>query len=56
MLTVAGQVVGTGLAGVVFCLVRLGSDSLLPAIALHASLNALGFALSWAFARRLRSL
>ncbi|MCB0914541.1 MAG: CPBP family intramembrane metalloprotease [Actinobacteria bacterium] len=56
LLTVAGQVVGTGLAGVVFCLVRLGSDSLLPAIALHASLNALGFALSWAFARRLRSL
>lgn len=54
--TVAGQVVGTALAGVGFCAVRLLSDSLLPAIALHASLNALGFALSWAFARRLRDL
>lgn len=54
--TVGGQVLGTGLAGVGFCLLRLWSDSLLPAIALHASLNALGFALSWAFARRLRAL
>lgn len=54
--TVGGQVLGTGLAGVGFCMVRLWSDSLLPAIALHASLNALGFALSWAFARRLRAL
>ncbi len=56
LITVTGQVVGTGLAGVVFCLVRIWSDSLLPAIALHASLNALGFALSWAFARKLRAL
>jgi membrane protease YdiL (CAAX protease family) len=56
LITVSGQVLGTGLAGVGFCMVRIWSDSLLPAIALHASLNALGFALSWAFARRLRSL
>ena len=49
-------VVATGAAGVGFCLVRIWSDSLLPSIALHASLNALGFALSWAFARRLRDL
>ena len=55
-MTVAGQVVATGAAGVGFCLVRIWSDSLLPSIALHASLNALGFALSWAFARRLRDL
>lgn len=54
--TVGGQVVGTGLAGVGFCMVRIWSGSLLPSIALHASLNALGFGLSWAFARRLRSL
>ncbi len=54
--TVAGQVVGTGAAGVGFCLVRIFSDSLLPSIALHASLNALGFAMSWAFGRRLREL
>lgn len=54
--TVGGQVLGTGLAGVGFCIVRLWSGSLLPSIALHASLNALGFALSWAFARRLRAL
>ncbi len=56
LITVSGQILGTGLAGVGFCMVRIWSDSLLPAIALHASLNALGFALSWAFARRLRSL
>ena len=38
--TVLGQVVGTGVAGVGFCLVRIWSGSLLPSIALHASLNA----------------
>lgn len=54
--TVGGQVAGTAAAGVGFCIVRLLSDSLLPAIALHATLNALGFALTWAFARRLRDL
>ncbi len=54
--TVLGQVVGTGVAGVGFCLVRIWSGSLLPSIALHASLNALGFAASWAFSRRLREL
>ena len=54
--TVAGQVAGTGVAGVGFCLVRIWSHSLLPSIALHASLNALGFAASWAFSRRLREL
>ena len=54
LLTVVGQVIGTGAAGVVFALLVVGSGSLLPAIALHASLNALGFALSWAFARKLR--
>ena len=54
--TVGGQVLGTGAAGVGFAMVRLLSDSLLPAITLHAALNALGFALSWAFARRLRDI
>jgi uncharacterized protein len=56
LITVGAQVGGTALAGVGFCLVRLWSGSLLPSIALHASLNAMGFALSWAFARRLRNL
>lgn len=56
LMTVGGQVVATAAAGVGFCLVRIWSDSLLPSIALHATLNALGFALSWAFARRLREL
>lgn len=56
LITVSAQVGGTAIAGIGFCIVRLWSGSLLPAITLHASLNALGFALSWAFARRLRSL
>lgn len=56
LITVASQVGGTAIAGVGFCIVRLWSGSLLPAITLHAALNALGFALSWAFARKLRNL
>lgn len=49
-------VIGTALAGVGFCLLRGISESIFPPIVLHASLNAIGFALSWGFSRRLREL
>ena len=52
LLTVAG----TALAGVIFCLLRDYSGSIFPPIVLHASLNGIGLAVSWAFARRLRDL
>lgn len=49
-------VLGTGVAGVGFCLLRGVSGSLFPPFVLHASLNGIGLALSWAFARKLRDL
>lgn len=49
-------VVGTGAAGVGFCLLRGISGSLFPPMVLHASLNGIGLAVSWAFARRLRDI
>ncbi len=54
--SVVFTVLGTGAAGVGFCLLRGYTDSLFPPIALHASLNGIGLAVSWAFARRLRDL
>lgn len=49
-------VLGTGAAGVGFCLLRGFTGSLFPPIVLHASLNGIGMAVSWAFARKLRDL
>jgi len=49
-------VMGTAIAGVGFCLIRGVSGSLLPALALHAALNSVGFVVSWGMARRLREL
>ena len=49
-------VLGTGAAGVGFCVLRGLSGSLLPPIVLHAALNGIGLAVTWAFARRLRDL
>ncbi len=49
-------VLGTGAAGVGFCLLRGISGSLFPPMVLHASLNGIGLAVSWAFARRLRDI
>ena len=49
-------VLGTAAAGLGFCVLRDFSGSLLPPFVLHASLNAIGLAVSWAFARRLREL
>lgn len=54
--SVALNVIGTGLAGVGFCVLRGLSESLFPPMALHAALNGIGLAMSWAFARRLRDL
>ena len=45
-------VLGTAIAGVVFCLLRIQSDSLLPPMALHWAINGLGFiAASWVHRR-----
>ena len=49
-------VLGTGAAGVGFCVLRGLSGSLLPPIVLHAALNGIGLAVRWAVARRLRDL
>lgn len=54
--SVVATVVGTGLAGVGFCALRGLSDSLFPALALHAALNSIGFVVSWGMARSLRDL
>lgn len=43
---------GTAVAGVVFCVLRIQSDSLLPPMALHWAINGLGFiAASWVHRR-----
>lgn len=45
-------VLGTAIAGAVFCLLRIQSDSLLPPMALHWAINGLGFiAASWVHRR-----
>ena len=45
-------VLGTAIAGVVFCVLRLYTDSLLPPMALHWAINGLGFiAASWVHRR-----
>ncbi|MEI8082683.1 MAG: CPBP family intramembrane glutamic endopeptidase [Actinomycetes bacterium] len=46
----------TGAAGVGFCMLRIWSDSLFPPFVLHAFLNGIGVAVTWAFARSLREL
>ncbi len=54
--SVIATVIGTAAAGVGFCVLRGLSGSLLPALALHAALNSIGFVVSWGMARRLREL
>lgn len=50
--SVVFTVAGTAVAGVVFCLLRLYSDSLLPPMALHWAINGLGFiAAAWVHRR-----
>lgn len=56
LVSIMGNVVATGIAGVVFCLVLDFTGSLFPVITLHASLNGIGMAVSWALGRRLAKL
>lgn len=51
-LVVALSVAGTAAAGVVFCLLRIASDSLLAPMALHWAVNGLGVFLVWWLRRR----
>ena len=49
VVAVAGAVVGTGIAGVVFCWLRLRSGSLLAPMMLHTATNSLGFLVAWLY-------
>jgi membrane protease YdiL (CAAX protease family) len=55
VLAVVGTVIGTGLAGVLFCLLRIWSGSLLAPMSLHWALNGLGFVFAWGVYRRHRA-
>jgi uncharacterized protein len=48
-LALAGAVLGTGIAGVVFCWLRLRSGSLLAPMMLHTATNSVGFTISWLY-------
>ncbi|MFF3685911.1 CPBP family intramembrane glutamic endopeptidase [Streptomyces sp. NPDC002187] len=50
-LSVTAAVVGTALAGVVFCELRRRSGSLIPPMALHCAINSAGYACAWAAGR-----
>jgi membrane protease YdiL (CAAX protease family) len=52
VLAVLGTVAFTAAGGVVFALLRLWTDSLLPPAGLHWTLNGLGVAIAWWLARR----
>lgn len=47
LLAVVFSVVGTGLAGVLFCFLRLRYDHLVVPMALHWTTNGLGYLLAW---------
>lgn len=49
VMALVGAVVGTGLAGVVFCWLRLRSGSLLAPMMLHTATNSLGFLVAWLY-------
>lgn len=51
VLSVIAAVVGTALAGAVFCELRRRSGSLIPPMALHCALNSAGYTLAWAAGR-----
>jgi membrane protease YdiL (CAAX protease family) len=48
---VVAAVVGTALAGMVFCFLRLRSGSLVAPVLLHIATNSLGFVVSWTYLR-----
>ena len=55
VLAVLTSVVGTGAAGVLFCLLRVWSGSLFAPMGLHWALNGLGFVFTWGIYRRRRA-
>lgn len=55
VLAVVTSVVGTGAAGVLFCLLRVWSGSLFAPMGLHWALNGLGFVFTWGIYRRRRA-
>jgi membrane protease YdiL (CAAX protease family) len=55
VLAVVTSVVGTGAAGVLFCMLRIWSGSLLAPMGLHWALNGLGFVFTWGIYRRTRA-
>ena len=56
VITVVLTVIGTGLGGVLFAVLRWSTNSLLPPIGLHWALNGLGLAFAWTIGRRLATL
>lgn len=54
VVSVVLSVVGTAIAGVVFCLLRIGSGSLLAPMGLHWATNGLGFVFTYTMYRRSR--
>ena len=50
--TVTLSILGTALAGAVFCLLRLGSGSLITPMALHWAVNGVGLFFAWLAPRR----
>ena len=56
VVSVVLSVAGTAIAGVVFCLLLIGSGSLLAPMALHWATNGLGFVFSYGLLRRRRRL
>jgi membrane protease YdiL (CAAX protease family) len=51
ILTVAGSVLGTAVAGVIFAGLRLFSGSVIAPMGLHWATNGLGYTFSWAIIR-----
>jgi hypothetical protein len=54
VISVVGSVVATALAGVVFCMLRIWSGSLLAPMGLHWATNGLGFIFTYGLFRRQR--
>ena len=46
------SVVTTGFAGIIFCLLVVGSGSLIPAVAFHWATNGVGYLVAWSLVRR----
>lgn len=55
VMAVVLSVLGTAAAGVAFCVLVIGSGSLLAPMGLHWALNGLGFVFTWGVYRRRRA-